>query len=424
MPIDYKKKKGFAPIIFIIVILGLALAIGAFVLYKSKNTNNNLIKETPNNTVTSSPILNNNLDKAIIQPLNLDDKETVIYYGEGKSLYKYMLNGEPAKKVLDFEDYIEKVKFVPFSKDLFIQTSKVYFNPSSRPEGIIYTNDNKNETKNFILKENSNEPDLIIDNSKNTPDTTENKILNNKLKLTTTNEYIYPERNDSIVNIMDDKLDGSLPKQIGSLKVGKYDYDGFLPSYSGEYLLNDHSGGVYQSPSIVISRDGTKVYPIDFRTDAAWAVWISGNQLLTSSQYTPDKNGLYKGPGLFTFKPDGTFTTENAPYFYGEYEQNSRDSYFNGEFKQNYVSPSKDYLIVYNSPKLELKNLKDKTTSTINNSGGDLVLGWNKKSDKIIYNNTQNINNQFNNQLNVYDLKKMKNYKLNRALFSDLTAVY
>lgn len=374
-------KKGFV-LLPIIVLLLVLIGTGAYLYFRNigkspQNIQTNIDKVTP------TPISNNNSDKAIIQPINLDDKETVIYYGEGKSLYKYTLDGEPAKKILDFEDNILKVKFVPFTKDLFIQTS----------------------TKNFLLKENSSKPDLIFDdNSKNKPNIPENKIVNNKLTLTTFNKLIYPEDSGNGVNIIEDMLDGTSPKKIGVIKGYDYWFPAIISSYSGEYLLNDgtvQAGGTLGRPALVVSGDGTKHYPIDFDWFVSSAVWISGNQLLTSSQSVTDKNGVIKGPKLFTIKSDGTFTTEDAPYI-------------QCQLNQNYVSPSKDYLILDNStsslgkqlPKLELLNLKDKTKNTIDQLGGS-ILGWNNKADKIFYNT---------DKVTIYDIKTMKNYKLSRGL--------
>lgn len=350
---------------------------------------------------------------------DLADRETTVTYADGKSLYKYKLDGGLPEKVTELEDDIYSIQTVPFTTDIYIQTLK---------KGPSKTSDMGDEWKGWLLKAGSSVPDLLYDNKITGNTTLDPGAVGKKLKLATVGEYIYPEKAGSGVNIMSDTLDGSSPKKIGFLRrpilrvqtceVEDNCYDqvfpsGFIPSYTGEYLLNEPpGGGGLGEPGVVISRDGTKVYPIDFYWYISNAVWISGNQLLTSDQ---------KGKKLFTFKPDGSFATEDAPYL-------------NGEFRQNWVSPSRKYLIINDSSnsKLDLLDLTNKSIMVVDSLDQNSVpkgeampaylgvLGWNKNSDKILYglfvgspnSGTNRSESSYKREIKVFDLATKKSYKI------------
>lgn len=401
-------RKGFIPILLILIIISAVIIAGLiyFLKIRPQTNNSNLPSSQPINEAEKST---NTLKPAGPKPLNLSDSDTTIFYADGKILYKYKLEGGLPEKMYQFEDDISRVKLLPLTKDLYIETLK------HGPDKNSY---NGSDTKFWQFKETSNKPDLLYDLKIGT----ENKftgdinhpIITNRLKLTTTSEYIYPESVGSTVNIMSDKLDGTPPKKIGSLKVQyiqgqspsgtltqeKYYYPAFIPSYSGEYLLNDVSsfgGGSLGHNAVVVSRDGSKEYAIDFRWFVSSAAWISGDQLLASGQK------------LYTFKPEGTFTTEDA-------------NYLKGEFLQNYISPSKKYLIMNVPPELQLLNIKDKTAKTIdkitNNSNAFVLIGWNLNSDKFLY------VPQNKTHLKIYDLKTNKAYTILDSISYDLVAIY
>lgn len=416
-------QKGFAPLYIIILVLVLVgLTVGVFYFSRAQNQNQlSNYSQTPKKAEKSA---SGELKTASFYANNLADKETIIHYADANILYQYKLDGGLPQKVTEFEDDINSVETVPFSTDLYLQTLK---------KGPDKTTNIGEEWKGWLLKEGSKEPELLYDHKITSGAVSDPHPITKKLKLTTVKEFIYPEKAGTGVNIMLDPLDGTKPQKIGFLgepliklpteygndpKQLIYPY-GFIPSYSGEYLLNEPpGGGGLGQPGVVVSRDGTKIYSIDFYWYVSDAIWISGNQLLASDQ---------KGQKLFTFKPDGTFTTDDAPYI-------------KGEFSQHLVSPSKEYVVLNDvaTPKLELLNLKNKSTILIDSLDknaltneykvptGEVittnlsVLSWNKSSDKILYSVFIGSHNSdpnrtdpaYKKEIKVFDLKTKKSYKI------------
>jgi hypothetical protein len=174
----------------------------------------------------------------------------------------------------------------------------------------------------------------------------------------------------------------------------KYHPHLFVSSFNGSFLLNAHPrGGGLGEQGIVVSRDGSKIYKIDFYWYVSSAAWIDNNKLLTRDA---------KGSKLFIFNSDGTFETTIIPNDIG------------GQFRQSGLSPNKKLLALlsYNVGPNNDYEISLFDTTTFEKRSVELirfgtvdpnairVVGWNKDSTKMLY--------VVGNEAKIYDLNSDK----------------
>lgn len=254
------------------------------------------------------------------------------------------------------------------------------------------------------------------------------------------NKYYTKELPNGEAEIMLDKHDGSAPTKIGLLTQklittgcvfdpcpGKTHPGEFYPSFDGSYLLNKPpgGGGLGQS-AVAISRDGSRVYNIDFYWYGSSAIWIGNNKLLTKGQGPEGKQEV------ITFKEDGTMSKSVL-------QQDLR-----GYFDQSRLSPSGKLLfvsdgVVENSlydfgqnKNIPVETFNEEPVRTQLNLLPEetiehwyIFLGWNKNSDKVFYGSTTRVSSGAHYtdgvavwEIKVYDIKSGKVYTVAKSNFN------
>lgn len=300
-----------------------------------------------------------------VNPISIDP-ESEILYGENSTLYQMRLDGQKAQKIATFKDYISDIKYSIQDDNILLETQ--------RPERV---NQEFHGQKDFAPSYNFHSKYWKLNASSRTPVQIKNTTI--------PAQYFTQQVTSNSANIMYDKQDGSPPVKIGvtSSKIQVPICEaGCLPGQSykneiphtftaspdGSYLMNNPSpylNGDLGTPGIVLSRDGSRHYPIDFNWYGSWAIWIDNNKLLTDAQ------GKIK---LFTFYPNGNFTAKDMP----------NDLFGEGFFAdRTYLSPDKKYLYAGSG------NLLNLQTFTIEKLSGipELYinfLGWSRNSKNIL----------------------------------------
>lgn len=323
---------------------------------------------TPTASVSTEPV---SVETIKLEPSSIGDSATELFFTEDDSLYSVKGDGL-IKKLAKTDGNIVTIAFLPGKNDLFIQTEK----PEIKQVYVKYLNKMvpmvDSHTACWIFRNDSQKLEKLV-YSLRLPD----------IGWMTRFEKVYTKENDSGgAEILLDKLDGSQPIRIGFLKEKlletvcefadctkeKYHPHLFVPSFDGSFLLSvPGGGGGLGEPAVVVSKDGSKIYKIDFYWYVSAAVWIDSNKLLAQDQ---------KGAKLFTFNDDGTFKTTNLSSGIGD------------NFSQNTLSPNRKLLAVLtNNPNLEVSLLD---TSTFEKRSveivkfGARVVGWNKDSNKLL----------------------------------------
>lgn len=366
---------------FIILIAG---ALGFFYYNKSDvNTASRLVSK-PTSTPVSHPKIPVSLNYIDLKAQSINDLITELFFSENNSVYSSKQNG-PVNKLGTFEGNITNILLLPNKKDLLVVTQKpetqkeIYDQATNKMIPVVDPH-----TTYWILKEDTKQIEKF-------PYTLSEAHPLRDFEEMTTFEQIFTKASPSGgADILLDKLDGSTPTKIGFLneeplerkicEIGdnckeKYYPDFFIPSFDESYLLSrSPRGGGLGEPAIVISRDGSKIYRIDFYWYVSAAAWIDNNKLLAQDR---------KGAKLFTFNNDGTFETTNIKSAIGD------------QFSQHTLSPSKKYIgVITYKPNYEIilfdvvtfeKKVIERIQPGTVDSNNIHIIGWNRSGNILLY---------------------------------------
>lgn len=379
-------------IILLIVLIGGAVFVFSFSSFTQK--------AVP--LTNQSPSPKNELQNLILQTLtlsstDLNDSETELYFSDAKKLYKVSLNGSQPQEVAALPHNISTISIL-VNGTLLINTD------NSKYEKVVNKQPGDPDYKQVVvgygywtLAPNSTKPEEIDEQKYQTL---------TRFRDNTNDEWVYTkELSNGQAEILVDRLDVGAPTKIGLLKekllstqvceVGencleKQHPKEFIPSFDGKFLLNKPPGGGGLSiPRIVVSRDGSKTYKIDFYWYVSSAVWIGNNKLLTK-----DQDGKQK---IYTFNEDETFSESALELDLG------------GDFNLNGLSPTKKYLLIDNASPvgISLYNFNNAKIITVEKEDREKLIqqyslqdeiqidprinhlfgfiGWNRKGDKFLY---------------------------------------
>lgn len=379
LPRSDKHKVNYWKILLIFLALIILVAIVFIFLGYKENLDNT---SQTNTVILSDPeVLEENQDKIQLQTITLQANNiadnTELIFSENNIVYSVKNDGV-VKKIAAIEENIIYLQVLPNNNDFFVVSNPDY----------------SNSKHYYFFKEG----ELIHSRTESLRD--RNWLRTSARFHLTRNEWVTTkELEDGQADILVDRLDGSELIKIGHLnnkplerltcETGDSCSEGFYPqsfapSFDGSYLLGVPSpGGGLGEPGLVISRDGSKVYKIDFNWYVGSAAWIENNQLLVGDQ---------NGSKIFTFKSDGTFQTEIIETIGME------------GFNQTGLSPDKttlvmmDYSPTYQILLFDIKSKSKKVVVDIQfNNGADVpnIIGWNNQSNQILY--------SIRNEVKVYD---------------------
>jgi hypothetical protein len=405
-----KNKKGFTPIFIGFLMLFVVVAGGVYYLGSRNNKSNSQLKNETSNTTKNTSQNNPVRLETITLTNNLDDSLSELIFSEGKLIYTTKLDGSSPKLLTEMDDYVTILRLLPNKKDLFIETEKPevlreeYDKPTNKMIPVMDFH-----TTGWILKSGSQKAEKLPANS-----TLPVPIDLRSIEEMARYEIVSTKPNSTGgMDILLDKLDGSPPTKVGVLTqkplernncgyeidtkgssacIGKYAPSAYFPSFDGSYLLNiPHKGGGLGEPSLVVSKDGSKVHKIDFYWYVANAVWVDNNKLLTK-----DQNGIK----IFTFNNDGTFTKKDLP-----------ENIIGDQFNQPSLSPNRKLLASFapNLSELVLLDIDQLTKKSIDKESSPYqtfgVIGWNNDSTKLLYSSFVESNSK---EIKVYDTKTGK----------------
>lgn len=411
-------------IIIAIAVLIIAVIVGGvgYFLWSGKNNT----KTAQNNTEPSKNLTENstpqNYQTISLLNTNFTDSDTALFFSDATTVYKVKLDGSKPQELATLPDNITTIGMLNNGTVLINTDNSKYEKVVNKQPGDPDYKQTVVGYGYWMLTPNSGKPEKI--------DEQKSQALS-KLKDNVNGERIYTkELPNGQADILLDKLDGTSPTKIGLLKekplkvqvceVGnnctEMKYPGeFYPSLNGSYLLNKPpGGGGLGEPGIVVSRDGSKLYKIDFYWYVSSAIWISDNMLLTKGQEGKQN--------IVTFKEDGTFSASPLTQDLGGY------------FSQNTLSPSGKLLFISDDAKnvslYDLAQNKIIPIETLNEAQvrkqynllpEEIIeqryyfLGWNKNSDKVMFaDSTGAISGAHNNdrtieqKIKVFDVKTGK----------------
>jgi len=395
VPIPEKLKVNYW-MIFAIILLVVLIGGAVFVFSFSPFTQ----KRAPVTNQSPSPkneFQNRALQTLTLSSTDLNDSETELYFSDTNKLYKVSLDGSSPQEIVSFPHYVGSVNALNNGDVVVITGNSKYEKVVNKGPHDADYREISSEYHYYVIKNGTNDKEEIDDKKYRA-------LLD--LESSTTGEKIYiKELANGQAEILVDRLDGSAPTIVGLLKekllstqvceVGencleKQHPGEFVPSFDGKFLLNKQpGGGGLGIPGIVVSRDGSKAYKINFYWYVSSAVWIGNNRLLTKAQDGKQKT--------YTFNEDGTFSESVLEQDLGGY------------FSQNGLSPTKKYLLIDNANPvgislfdfdkakiitvekedrerlIQLYSLQDEIQidPRINHLFG--FIGWNRKGDKFLY---------------------------------------
>lgn len=295
--------------------------------------------------------------------------ESEIYFGDAKTLYKMKLDGSKPEKVHTFPLNITLLQ--PMGNGSFlVTTSESVYRENQKPFSEEYRYELvSSETRMYYVYE-----------DKPTELSSELAERLSELQYHGGSEAIFTEELPSggadILSYTSSSPDpikvGTLTKKIEKRPTCENSADcveyrhpsGFLPSLKGSYLLNlPPSGGGLGHAGVVVSRDGSKIYPIDFYWYVSSAIWITDDKLLTRSQS--------EVLTLYTFEQDGSFDEAVYEADIGDY------------FNQLSLSPTGEYLLLEQMP--FMFNMKTKERVQLDVDDSFAFLNWNSTGTMFLY---------------------------------------
>lgn len=353
-------QRGNLQIILGILVLLLIVGVGAYLIIQ--NDNKQISKSQQSNIAinpTTSP------STTSFKPLSLNDPQTEILFVEKGVLFSMKLDGSSPQEIFSMPSPITKITISQDKKHILLETEA-----GGTKNSWLYNYDTKKAEKLLISN------DLVDILSPNI----------GFIRQRTSLEEIYTkEAASGGKDIVVDKLDGNTPSKIGYLSkpvgtraicevgdnCGEQFYPGtLLPSFDGNLLLSIPSpGGGLGEPAYVVSRDGTKVFNIDFYWYVSSGIWIDNDKLLVIDD---------KGSRIITIS-NNKVTSEKLP-----------DLSLGIYFDQNDLSPSKRYLVSIDLNPSEIKlfdivGKKAEKVAAFYNANETRLLGWNTNSTKILY---------------------------------------
>lgn len=431
-PSNPRSSKKTLLIILGVFVLLITVGVGGYFIFQSNNASktnpSSNVKSENNPTVNQPKSQVTSFQTLSLSITNLNDPETELYFADANKVYKVSLDGSSPQEIASFPHKVGSVNALK-NGDILISTGNSKYEKvvNKGPQDADYK-EISSEYHYYIIKNDTKEE---IDDKKY-------RVL---LDLESgTGEKIYTKQlANGQAEILVDKLDGTPPTKIGLLKekllttqvceignncLEKQHPDQFIASFDGKYLLNKPpGGGGLGVPGIVVSRDGSKAYKIDFYWYVSSAMWIGNNKLLTKAQ-----DGKQK---IFTFNEDGTFNESSLAQDLGGY------------FSQNGLSPTKEFLLVNsdNPVGISLFNLNKQTHITVEKKDKDKLikqynfqdeiqidprinhlfgfLGWNRKGDKFAY--SEQISPFANTEIdNPTEIREIKIYDVPSGKISSL----
>ena len=368
-------------------IMLLIVLIGLFVWFYFKYVGNNDSENQASNLPTPSPYVSADpvsLETIDLNTQSIGDSVTELFFSENNTVYSTRNEGL-VKKLSTLDGNITNILFLPGKKDLLIVTE----NPEVVEEIYDEATDRMVPVTNFhtaywIFKQDTQKLEKFPYELSEPSPLREIEDMTKFVKIYTN------ESKSEGVDIILDKLDGSSPSKIGYLKdkllerqtcevgddcIEKYFPESFIPSFDGSFLLNSPPrGGGLGEQAKVVSRDGSKIYDIDFYWYTSSAIWLDNNKLLTQDRDRAK---------ISSFNSDGTLETINVPNTVGEV------------FNQRTLSPNRRYVgvITYN-PNYEVglfdvDSFQKTSIETIESGdvdpNGIRIIGWSNDSNKMLY---------------------------------------
>jgi DNA-binding beta-propeller fold protein YncE len=231
-----------------------------------------------------------------IMSSNFNDSKTNMYFSDANKIYKKNFNGSNVEELATLPHNISSITMLPDGVLLMYTDNSTYEKVVNKQPGDTDYKQTIINYKYWALKPSSNELEQI--------DEQKYQMLI-RLKDYSTSERIFTkELQNGQAEIVMDKHDGTQPTKIGVLTQklvslgcefdpcpGKIHPSEFYPSFDGSYLLNKPlGGGGLGASGLVVSRDGRKVYKIDFYWYGSSAIWIDNDKLLTRAQDGTQKN--------------------------------------------------------------------------------------------------------------------------------------
>lgn len=347
----------------------------------------------------------------------IGDSNTEIIYSDGAIVYRAKLDGSLPEQLFKLNGNINNLRYLPNKEDLLINA----------------TNDKKaNTTEDWILKKGELNPRQII----LLPDRPNERSLHvTDIPSMVRPEMIYVKvlQNGS-AELYSDVLNGSPAVKIGFFNESPLKYfngfkEGcvdnskdpacwtrfyplyFIPSFDGQLLLTSPShGGGPGTPAVVTSRDGSKIYDINFSWyGSAMAIWAGNNKLLIQKDVVSM---------ILTFNANGMVHSKDISALIGQLA-----------FIQTYLSPAGNHLFlidttgshlllidtsgewafnkqgVYAPPPARIVDLNIDTltkTTLFESEGGIDWLLWSRDSLKIFFHEA--------GVLKIYDVPSKKIY--------------
>ncbi len=405
--------------IVVLILFALAGGIGYYLFFGRNNVVTTRNDATDKSTTKSSPMIFQTIS---LSDTNLGDSATSLYFSDANKVYKAQLDGSQPQEAVSLPHNVATMAMLT-NGTLLINTD------NSKYEKVINKQPGDPDYKQTVVGYGYW---ILAPNSTKAEELDEQKYQAlTRLKDNTRVERIYTkELSNGQADIMLDKFDGTSPTKIGLLKekplrvqvceVGdnclEMKYPGeFYPSFNGTYLLNKPpGGGGLGEPGVVVSRDGSKVYKIDFYWYVSSAIWIGDNRLLTKGQ-----DGKQK---IVTFKEDRTFSESPLQQDLGGYfSQDTLSSSGKLLFVSDGVKQNSIYDLEQNRS-IPVENLNEaQVRQKYNLLAEEIIeqryyfLGWNKNSDKVLYADTTGaISSAHNNdrtieqKIKVFDVKTGK----------------
>jgi hypothetical protein len=299
----------------------------------------------PPQVATPEPPAANQFAPITLHTVQLDAADTQLIFGAGTKLYGVKLNGSEPVELADMGTVITSVTKQVTDATISVTTNSTTWwqlNPTDNTPQLLSPGGRLAQGIYTLEK-----PDGTAVISKITPDGTPAQEL---FRLT------------------------RKPLQRQVCEAGDTCTELFYPliwsaSFDGSYLLSlPTKGGGLGEQALVLSSNGTTSYKLPFKWYVTTAIWLDTNKLLTTDpSATPASR-------ILTLKPDGTLASTALPA-----------GVIRGSYKQNYLSPSRRYLITVDAQTIYLVDMETRTSTPIDTGEEIQNVAWNAASTVVMY---------------------------------------